>query len=213
MESQADGAIKKEYTNLETRGCWNINDAEELSVVAARLSKEGTLIHIGSMFELLYLKHSELAYDKQKLKGRVVFLGDRVRDQHGMAAVFEALASSPAGIEVARFVDTYGLMATDGTMHTIEQADTEQAYTQAKLDTKNPTFARVPHHMRKSWMKPGVTYVMPLIKALYGHPQAGVFWERRLHAALLKLDFVVLGSCGEWRSVYFHPTLKVQSST
>ena len=51
------------------------------------------------MLELLYLKHSELDEGKQKLNGHVIFLGDRVRDQHGTAAIFEALASSLAGME------------------------------------------------------------------------------------------------------------------
>ena len=88
------------------------------------------------MLELCYLKHSDLSEDKQKLKGRVVFLGDRVRDQYGTAAVFEALASSPAGMEASRFVDAYGLMTDDdGNEHHTQQADAEQAYTQALLDT------------------------------------------------------------------------------
>ena len=51
------------------------------------------------------------------------------------AATFEALASSPAGIEASRFVDVCGLMSTNGIDHIIEQADAEQAYTQATLDT------------------------------------------------------------------------------
>ena len=188
---------------MESHECWNVALARPLDDVIRDAKKSRHLSHIGSMLELCYLKHSELSEDEQKLKGRVVFLGDRVRDQYGAAAVFEALASSPAGIEASRFVDAYGLMtADDGTPHIIEQADTEQAYTQAKLDTDVKTWVRVPPHLRKSWMEPGVTYVMPLIKALYGHPQAGVFWERRMHKAVLDCGFASLGNCGEWRSVY-----------
>ena len=120
----------------------------------------------------------------QKLKGRVVFLGDRVRDQYGAAAIFEELASSPAGLEASRFVDAYGLMSTNDVSHVIEQADAEQAYTQATLDSAHKTWVRVPKHLRKdSWGHE--VYVMPLKKALYGHPQAGVFWERRMHNTLL----------------------------
>ena len=91
------------------------------------------------MLELCYLEHSELSDEHQKLKGRVVFLGDRVRDQYGAAAIFEALASSPAGIEASRFQDAYGCMSTDGVSHIIQQADAEQAYTQASMDSLNPT--------------------------------------------------------------------------
>ena len=74
--------------NLEERGCWNKKMARPLSEVIKEANKAGKTIHIGSMLELLYLKNSELAVEAQKLKGRVVFLGDRVRDQYGAAAVF-----------------------------------------------------------------------------------------------------------------------------
>ena len=47
--------------------------------------------------------------------------------------------------------------------------------------------------------------VVKLIKALYGHPQAGAFWEQRCERALKNAGFKTLGDCGEWRSVYYHP--------
>ena len=192
-------AVRAEWANLEKRNCWDINRAKPLREASREANKRGELIHIGSMLELCYLKHSELAEEHQKLKGRVVFLGDRVRDQYGAAAIFEALASSPAGIEASRFVDAYGCMSTDGEAHIIEQADAEQAYTQANMDSLHPTWIRVPPHLRTPEMNknPGEQWVMPLVKALYGHPQAGVFWERRLHAAVLEGGFTSLGTCGE----------------
>ena len=157
-------AIKAEWDNLQGRGCWDVKQARPLDDVIREANREGKLIHIGSMLELCYLKHSELPVELQKLKGRVVFLGDRVRDQYGAAAVFEALASSPAGIEASRFIDAFGIMSSNGVTHTIQQADAEQAYTQAFLDTKHVTWIRVPPHLRTDEMKknPGVTYVMPL---------------------------------------------------
>ena len=47
-------------------------------------------------------------------------------------------------------------------------------------------------------------YVMPLVKTLYGHPQAGVFWEQRCERAVFKAGFARVGECGEWRSCYFN---------
>ena len=54
-------------------------------------------IHLGSLLELCYLEGPELSEGSEgwNYKGRVVFLGDRDKDQHGSAAVFEALAPSP----------------------------------------------------------------------------------------------------------------------
>ena len=52
-------------------------------------------IHLSSLLELVYEKGSELEPDKRKLKGRVVFLGNQVKDQYGATAVFEEMALSP----------------------------------------------------------------------------------------------------------------------
>ena len=126
LRSQDGAQSRRIWDNLESHKCWDASLARPLDDVIREAKKKHELIHIGSMLELCYLKHSELPEDKQKLKGRVVFLGDRVRDQYGMAAVFEALASSPAGMEASRFVDAYGLMSTDdGIEHINQQADTE----------------------------------------------------------------------------------------
>ena len=139
-------AINKEWENLRSRGCWDETRMRKLVDVIREAEQERRTIHIGSMLELLYLKHSELAEEFQKLKGRVVFLGDRVKDQYGAAAVFEQLSSSPAGIEASRFIDAYGMMQTDdGVNHIIQQADAEQAYTgvprepQRDMDTSPST--------------------------------------------------------------------------
>ena len=94
-------AVQREWDNLIKRQCWDINKAEKWKDVKARADKAGETIHLGSLCELVYEKHSELAPDKRKLKGRVVFLGNQVKDQHGACAVFEEMASAPAGMEAS----------------------------------------------------------------------------------------------------------------
>ena len=76
-----------------------MHKAEPWRVVKERANRNGVTIHLGSLLELCYLKGSELHVDDpgRKYKGRVVFLGDRVKDQHGATAVFEELSSSPCG--------------------------------------------------------------------------------------------------------------------
>ena len=195
-------AIDAEWDALKGRGCWNIANAQKWNDVKKKANAEGRTIHLGSMLELLYQKGDELPEGdlNRKLKGRVVFLGDRVRDQHGAAAVFEELASSPAGMEASKFVDAYGLIGG----HVCQQADAEQAYTQALLESKYETWMRVPAKDRKPEWGDAI-YVVNLIKALYGHPQAGAFWEQRCERALKNAGFVPLGDCGEWRSVFLSP--------
>ena len=62
------------------------------------------------------------------MKGRVVFLGDRVKDGDGNYAIFEELSSSPAAMSSGKFADAYGAMPGN----IIETADGEQAYPQAQ---------------------------------------------------------------------------------
>ena len=71
----------------------------------------------------------------------------RVRDQNGAVAVLQEMVSSPACIGARHFVDAYGLLTSpDGEAHVIQQADAEQAYTQAYLNTLHETWIRVPKH-------------------------------------------------------------------
>ena len=96
----AVAAADKEWGNLEKRECWKLDQVVRWKDVVAQAAKEDKIIHIGSLCELVYLKGSELPEGNpgRKMKGRVVFLGDRVRDQFGAAAIFEELSSSPAGM-------------------------------------------------------------------------------------------------------------------
>ena len=64
------------------------------------------------------------------------------------------------------------------------QADAEQAYTQAELKGKNETWIKVPTRYRDPDWPMTETYVMPLKKALYGHPTSGAMWEKRCEAAI-----------------------------
>ena len=105
-------AANKEWTNLEGRTCWDLTRVCKWSDVKRQANKEKRIVHLGSLCELVYQKGSELpeGHPDRKLKGRVVFLGDRARDQFGAAAVFEELTSSPAGMEASRFCAFYGCL-------------------------------------------------------------------------------------------------------
>ena len=90
-------------------------------------------------------------------------------------------------MEASKAVDAYGLLPG----HIIEQADAQQAYTQAMLGDKIPgsksqtpcqvsvnTWVRLPPECRTPAMAKMWDPVVPLIRALYGHPDAGGYWER-----------------------------------
>eukprot|EP00973_Karenia_brevis_P011602 1570967-Karenia_brevis.AAC.1 len=59
---------------------------------AADLKNEET--HFGELMSLCFLKGAELDVKQQKYKGRVVFRGDKVKDQHDYLAVFSEQGTS-----------------------------------------------------------------------------------------------------------------------
>ena len=125
---------------------WDEADVREWQDVLSN-SKDKSKLHIGSLHELCVEKGSELeAGDpNRKYKGRVVFLGDRVKDGNGHAAIFSELSSSPASMEAGKFCDMWGSLPN----HEIWAADGLQAYCQSELGERirrgsesNPTEGR-----------------------------------------------------------------------
>ena len=165
----------------------------------AEANRAGETIHIGSLHEICVEKGSELPEDHpdRKYKGRVVFLGDRVRDQHGNVAVSQELSSSPAALEAGKFCDAYGLLPG----HSCEQSDGEQAYIQSKLSGKAKTWIRLPKHRQPKDWDDVDDPVCPLLLALYGHPDSGGHWERRCAIWVTSQGFRPVGQCFEWRSM------------
>ena len=179
---EATGAILKEWTKLREAGCWREDKVQEWADVKRRAQQNGEEVHVGSLHELCMEKGSELPPDHEdrKFKGRVVFLGDRVRDAYGHAAVFDELSSSPAAMEAGKFCDSYGLLPG----HCTKQADAKQAYIQTNLKGKQ-TWVRIPAHRQPPGWEKFRDPVCPLILALYGHPDSGGYWENTAKRSLV----------------------------
>ena len=73
-----------------------------------------------------------------------MFQGNQVRDEYWDVALFQELGSAPATLEAGKACDAYGLLED----HEVQQADAEQAYIQSKLDSKVPTWVRMPPERR-----------------------------------------------------------------
>ena len=120
-------AVLKEADGLLNAKTWLLESVREKAdlVESARLS--GEKIHLADLMTIASVKHAELAAEFQKLKGRIVFRGDNVRDQDGATAVFQELSSSPTIIHGINTNLAYGLLPG----HKSEQADALQAYVQS----------------------------------------------------------------------------------
>ena len=147
-------------------------------------------------FGLCFEKGAELpaGHPDRKYKGRYVFQGNVVCDEYQETALFKELGSSPATLEGAKAVDAFGCLPG----HLTESSDAKQAYTQALLGKHTPgassgaggevpckvhtdTWVTLPKEVRPVtkygrdlWRSQGIVDpVVPLVKALYGHPDAG----------------------------------------
>ena len=139
----------------------------------------------------------------RKYKGRTVFLGDQVRDQDSQTAIFEELQSAPAAMEAGRICDFYGSVRGNK----LTTADGVQAYVQAKL-RGHKTWVEIPRiHWPSTWFRADGSprFYRPVVlleKALYGHPNAGAFWESECAERVQRLGFEPIA---EWPSVFWHP--------
>lgn len=179
---EAQAAMNKEWDKLEKQKAWVVEDVREWVQVSAEAKAKGQVVHVGRVFGILVEKGSELpkGHPERKFKGRVVFQGNNVRDQAGDYALFEELSSAPATMEAGKAVDAYG--AVEGNV--CQQADGTSAYTQALLGGV-PTWVRLP---RDRWPKGWEKFrdpVCTLRLALYGHPDAGGYWEQHCDRHIL----------------------------
>ena len=113
------------------------------------------------------------------LKGEVL-LGDQVKDHNMEATLFQDLGNSPATFDASRWADYYGCVSGND----VQMADAIQAYIQANLSgvpcgVELPDEAWHPSANRHKFPRP----VCRLVKAIYGHPDAGTMWEQHCHTA------------------------------
>ena len=159
---------------------------------------------MSDVFQVVPRKGSELpeGHKGRKHKGRAVFQGNDVKDENWDNAIFASLSSSPSSMEASKAADYFGLLPG----HDSETSDAEMAYTQSLLGGTE-TWVRLPKsRWPAEWVGKYTDPVVRLFLALYGHPDSGGYWERKCEAHLKKIGFEPIQ---DWRSCYFHPTLKV----
>ena len=86
----------------------------------------------------------------------------------------------------------------------VKQADAKQAYIQSNLGG-TPSYVRLPRERQPATWKNMRDPVCRLRKALYGHPDAGGYWEEHCEKHLREWGFVAVP---DWRSVYWSQKLK-----
>ena len=139
----------------------------------------------------------------QDERERRCFLGSNVKDEQFDWAQFNDQGSAPPSMEGARAVDAASLLKGYSAM----QSDAISAYTQAFL--KGPlTYVSLPKAWWPAdWHGKYTNPVVPLVLALYGHPDSGTFWEERCTEAVTKCGWRALNELG-WDGLFWHPEEK-----
>ena len=141
--------------------------------------------------------------DQAKFKGRLVFRGGDVKDENNNYAIFKDMASCPATLEASKTVDAYACAPN----HAGQQADAQQAYTQAAFKGTETWIFLPKHQWPKQWHTNGYQKpVVPMLLALYGHPESGAYWERHCEAHLTSQGFEVIPN---WPSAFWHARLRL----
>ncbi len=136
---------------------------------------------------------------QRKFKGRAVFLGDNVKDEHFNWAEFADLGSSPPTMEAARALDAIGCL--EG--YSVKTGDARGAYTQAYLRGCKTWVALPRERWPDSWVGVYTCPMVPLVMSLYGHPDAGGYWEQHCEERVLSLGFERVHV--NWPSTFWHP--------
>ena len=186
--------VQKNGKTLEKILAKQLTKVRNKSEVIAEGRKECRKVHFASLVDLCHLKISKLEPQYQKYKGRVVLRGDIVKDNSGSYAVFTEQGSSASQMTAAKVMDIISrLPECSG-----QAADAVSAYTQVNMEDA-PKLLNIPesecpdiwirlprHKWPKSWSSVEDP-VVPLERNLYGHPLAGLLWERQFEKVLTRL--------------------------
>jgi hypothetical protein len=200
---KAQQAILEEGEKLLKQGVWDLTSVREKRDVIRDATKNNKKVHFARIFPICSEKGSELPEGDpdRKFKGRCVVQGNDVKDENSHAAIFQELSSSPATLEAAKSVDAYGCIEGNET----QQCDAQQAYVQSELGGTE-TWISLPKILRPASWAAYYEPVCILRLALYGHPDAGGYWERHCEEHLTSVGFVPVP---DWRSTYWHAELKL----
>ena len=200
----AKAAVDKDWEKLEKISAWNLTKVKSKKQVIDEARTSGATVRFASLMDICHLKNAELEAKHQKYKGRVVLRGDILKDDSGSYAVFTEQGSSASQMTAAKIMD---IISSEG-----QAADAVSAYTQVKMEDAHKLLEipksecpdiciRLP---RDKWSKSWSSMedpVVPFERNLYGHPLAGLLWERQFKKILVKHGWEKIPN---WECLFVH---------
>ena len=207
-----------EVTRLRKETVWNEKIVREWSEVK-HTRKNGKPPMVGDVFLIMGQKNAELVGEAgvdetdTPMKARAVFRGSDIRTGDGTPAheLFQEVGATPSNMVSCKM--SAGCAAAKG--HVMTTRDAEQAYIQSYINTpgRPETWVRLP----KSWWPPewfnpdgSPKYKDPvclLEKSLYGHPESGPLWDKKLHVIMKKCGYLVVEASP---GVFYNPVTDVE---
>ena len=139
-------------------------------------------LRVAELLTLCGVKYAELEPHLQKYKGRIVYRGDRVLDEHSNLVIFQDTATTPTALTALNLCLWFGSLPE----HEVSCSDAIQAYLQSELEEETHVVIWKPEWVEK--YGPQAKLVVQLKKSLYGHPQAGRLWQEYLSRILTSLN-------------------------
>ena len=204
---EALAAVRAEADGLRSVPTWDEDHPREFEDVRSESRKSGVKVHFGRLMTIASIKFYELAKHLQKMKGRIVYRGDCAKDEEGAAAVYRELGANPTSVQGLNACMAYGALPG----HQTTTADAIKAYVQAYLKSNYQTWIELPPELRPSWWRQRFARpVVLLLRALYGHPEAGGLWEQHLKVVLRSLGGEEIQ---EYPGNFWFPTQRLLLST
>ena len=177
-------ALRKEGRALADVGTWDESAVQELDNLLQEPRRTGERIHIGQLLGICSIKYWEMTAALHVYKGRWCFQAPETRDERGSYALFHELHSKPTTVTACNVCIFYSMLPGNK----VTTADAVRAYVQALLKSKHRTFVKLPRSLWPAeWEGKYKNPVVLLLRALYGHPEAGAHWEDHLTNVLKDL--------------------------
>ena len=185
----AKAAVDKECEKLEKISAWNLTKVRSKKEVIDEARTKDIKVHFASLMGICHLKNAELETKHQKYKSRIVLRSDIVKDDSGSYAVLTEQGSSASQITEAKVMDIISrLPGCAGQAADAVSVCTQDAPKRLNIPKSEcpDTWIRLPRHKwPKSWSSMEDS-VVPLERNLYGHPLAGLLWERQFEKIILR---------------------------
>ena len=139
---EALAAVRAEADGLRSVPTWDEDHPREFEDVRSESRKSGVKVHFGKLMTIASIKFYELAKHLQKMKGRIVYRGDRAKDEEGAAAVYRELGANPTSVQGLNACMAYGALPG----HQTTTADAIKAYVQAYLKSNYQTWIELPRN-------------------------------------------------------------------